>query len=207
MNMMFLNSSQNIQNNNNINQNQSLPNMVYRRNRFIRPLNNMTQQPVIQTPIIEDPKPKMIWGQPIWFLFHTLAEKIKPEFFPTIIKELLNNIYIICTNLPCPLCATHAKEYMDKINFNSIRTKDDLKKMLFDFHNVVNSRKGYPIFTKQELDDKYLNANTIKIIQNFMVHFKDKHRSPKLIADDLMRQRIAVNLQKWFEKNITAFEL
>jgi hypothetical protein len=97
MNMMFLNSSQNIQNNNNINQNQSLPNMVYRRNRFIRPLNNMTQQPAIQTPIIEDPKPKMIWGQPIWFLFHTLAEKIKPEFFSTIIKELLNmngEIYI-----------------------------------------------------------------------------------------------------------------
>jgi hypothetical protein len=208
MNMMFLNSSQNIQHNQS-NQNQSnlsVPNMIARR-RFIRPLNVLNQAPVIQNPIIENPKPKMIWGPPIWFLFHTLAEKIKPESFSTIIKELLNNINIICSNLPCPICSTHAKEYMGKINFNSIRSKQDLKKLLFDFHNTVNSRKGYTIFTKEELDSKYSNSNTVNIIHNFIIHFKDKHRSPKLIADDLMRQRIAANLQIWFQNNITAFEL
>jgi len=207
MNMLFLNSSQNIINNQiNQNQNPSVPNMVSRR-RFFRPLNTLNQQQFVQPVKVEEPKPKMIWGPPIWFLFHTLAEKIKPEVFSTIIKELFNNIYIICINLPCPICATHAKEYMDKINLSSIRSKGDLKKLLFDFHNTVNSRKGYPIFTKDELDNKYSNSNTINIIQNFMIHFKDKQRSPKLIADDLMRQRIAANLQKWFQNNITAFEL
>ena len=95
----------------------------------------------------------------------------------------------------------------NKINFNSIRTKDDLKILLFQFHNEVNQRKGYPIFTIDELNEKYVNANTVNIIHNFMIHFKDKNRSPKLIADDLQRARIAVILREWFQKNIIYFDL
>jgi hypothetical protein len=90
---------------------------------------------------------------------------------------------------------------------NSIRTKEDLKLMLFNFHNEVNKRKGYPIFTIDELNNKYIYANTVNIIHNFMFHFKDKNRSPKLIADDLQRARIASYLTGWFQQNIMYFDL
>ena len=206
MNMNFLNSRQNIPYTN-ISQSPK-PIVMLSSRRFITvPKSLPVNIPVIQQPVVEPPKQTMIWGPAIWFLLHTLAEKIISANFLTIRSELLTNIFSICTHLPCPVCSEHAKEYLGKINFNSIQTKDDLKLMLFQFHNVVNQRKGHPIFTIDELNTKYKQANTVKIIQNFMIHFKDKHRSPKLIADDLQRVRIAASLKEWFQKNIQYFEL
>jgi hypothetical protein len=149
----------------------------------------------------------MKWGEPTWFLFHTLAEKVNDEIFQSIRLELLNLITLICSNLPCPDCANHASEYMKKINFASIRTKKDLKLMLFQFHNVVNQRKNFPLFPIDELDSKYSNANVVNIIHNFMIHFQDKHRSIHMIANDLHRSRIAHQLKTWFNNNIQHFDL
>lgn len=205
MNMNFLNSSQNLPYKSISQPTQPIV-MLSRRRLITIPKSVPINVPVVQ-PVVEPPKQTMIWGPAIWFLLHTLAEKIIPTYFLSIRSELLTNIYSICTHLPCPVCSEHAKEYFGKINFNSIQTKDDLKLMLFQFHNVVNQRKGHTIFTIDELNTKYKQANTVKIIQNFMVHFKDKHRSPKLIADDLQRARIAVSLREWFQKNIHCFEL
>jgi hypothetical protein len=61
---------------------------------------------------------KMKWGEPIWNLFHVLAEKVKEETFANIREELLNIIYTICANLPCPDCANHATTYMNNINYS-----------------------------------------------------------------------------------------
>jgi len=150
-------------------------------------------------------KKKMKWGEPTWFLFHTLAEKVKDEHFQSIRYELLNTIVIICKNLPCPDCANHASEYMKKVDFNSIRTKQDLKLMLFQFHNVVNQKKQFPLFSINDLDSKYSNANLVNIIQTFMFHFQDKSHSIRMIANDLYRSRIADQLKIWFNNNIQHF--
>ena len=147
----------------------------------------------------------MTWGKPTWFLLHTLAEKVKEEQFSNVRKELLDIIYAICTNLPCPDCANHARTYLDGINFNVIQTKEDLKMMLFIFHNSLNQRKGYKIFTKDELDTKYTLANTINIIQNFMAFYLVKNSAPKMIANDMFRRRIMTNVQEWFIKNLYQF--
>jgi hypothetical protein len=207
MNMQFLNLSSNIPKHQmaktNVSpQNTSIPNMFMRR-RFVSVQPSPPQAPVV---VPEEPKPKMIWGAPIWFLFHTLAEKVKEDEFQIVRIELLNNIYAICVNLPCPVCSSHAKEYMDKINFSTIKTKHDLKNMLYQFHNEVNKRKGFALFPVADLDEKYSKAITVNIIQNFMIHFQDKHRSPKLIADDLQRAHIAMKLKEWFQKNIVHFD-
>lgn len=148
---------------------------------------------------------KMKWGQPIWFLFHTLAEKVKVDDFPYIKKELFNNIVLICKNLPCPTCASHATDFMSKVNFNVINTKEELKTLLFQFHNVVNHKKGFPIFTRVELDEKYSKAVTMNIINNFLIHFQNKHRSIQMIADDMYRQRLSLLLKDWFITNINKF--
>ena len=149
---------------------------------------------------------KVKWGPPIWFLFHTLSVKVKESDFSKIRTELLNNTYAICCNLPCPDCANHAKTYLDSINFNMIQTKEDYKRMMFQFHNVVNKRKGYPQFDYGELDAKYSLAITNNIIQNFMIHFQDRNRSIKLIASDLHRVQLSNVLKQWFNNIIQSFD-
>jgi hypothetical protein len=165
---------------------------------------------VVETPVStkDTSKPKkMKWGEPTWYLFHTLAEKVKEEYFSSVRQELLNTIYVICKNLPCPLCANHATQYMNGINFNTIQTKKDLIDLLWNFHNEVNKKKNFPVFSYDQLSEKYSRANLINIIQVFMIHFKDKHASLRMIADDLYRQQISSKMQDWFRKNIQYFNL
>jgi hypothetical protein len=161
-----------------------------------------TPQQVVVTP---SPPAKVKWGPAIWFLLHTLSVKIREDRFQSIRVELLNHIYSICTNLPCPICSEHAKGYLNGINFNTIQTKDDLKKMLWAFHNEVNQRKGYPFFSFEQINDKYSVAVTNNIIVYFMTHFSDRARSAKLLADDLIRAQLCKVLKEWFNNNITAF--
>jgi hypothetical protein len=151
-------------------------------------------------------KKVMTWGEPTWFLFHTLSEKVKEDAFPLIRKELLDKIYSICKFLPCPTCAEHAIAYLNGINFNAIRTKDDLKFLFFNFHNEINKKKGYPIFSFSDLDDKYSKANTVAILQYFMMHFEKKSKSIRMIANDFHRSNLVLSLKEWFNANIQYFD-
>ena len=173
---------------------------------------NIPEPPVSGTKAVStttegEPKKKtMKWGEPTWFLFHTLAEKIKPEYFAQYKNELVEIIKTICNSLPCPTCAKHATEYMAKINFATIRTKADLQVLLWSFHNEVNQRKGFPIFPYESVQAKYSKAITRNIIQEFMSHHEDKHASFRMIADDYFRKKVVSNLKTWFLKNIEIFE-
>lgn len=169
--------------------------------------------PPVNKPVIVDPDTraldhaKMNWGEPTWFLFHTLAQKVKEENFEEIRGELIANIISICHNLPCPKCANHAVEYMKKINIHAILTKEDLKKMLFNFHNHVNHEKRYPIFDYTQLDEKYDKANTINIIHHFMNRYKVKDFNVNMINSNMQRDMIVKKLKVWFKNNIKYFDM
>ena len=150
-------------------------------------------------------KPKMLWGKPTWYLLHMMAEKIQESRFQEIRQEFLNIIFLICSNLPCPTCAVHAKQYLERVKYQWIYTKEQLKQMLFIFHNDVNSRKGYAHFMDKDLDNLYSKSNPPVIIQNFINEFNRKNKSVRLLADDMNRQRIIDTLKVWFNKNITFF--
>ena len=147
----------------------------------------------------------MKWGEPIWFFFHTVAEKVRSESFHIVKQDLLNIIYKVCANLPCPMCANHAIEYMNKINFNAIQTKEQLKDLLFVFHNSVNVRKKFPIFMRKDLDEKYSRANTINIIQHFLNIFQQKTSNIHMIANNMHRTSITNEIKTWFNNNIQHF--
>jgi hypothetical protein len=150
---------------------------------------------------------KMKWGEPTWYLFHTLARKVKSEDFMKIRIELLQNIVSICSNLPCPLCANHAKEYIKQNGLYLIVTKQGLIDFFYKFHNEVNKNKDVPLFEYDQLEIKYNSANTVNIIQNFMIRFQDGSRNIKLIADDLYRKQLTRQLKDWFRNNIQSFDL
>lgn len=164
----------------------------------------LTGQP---NPAVNGVKP-MKWGEPTWFLFHTLAEKVKEEEFSQFRMELLKTIYLICSALPCPECAKHASDYMNGINFNTIITKEDLKLMLFTFHNTVNARKNFPMFSMEELNSKYASSNTVKIIQNFMINFSPlRNKTYTLDVSKHYRQMVSTQLVGWFNDNIQKFHI
>jgi hypothetical protein len=230
MKMMFSRTNQrtmnSINDNNTYNQQQpqniSLPQVgFYRKSRMfsfqipmvnqnVSPINdsNINIVPTLLSPETPSSTPKkMKWGEPTWFLLHTLAEKVKSESFPLIRNELLQNIYNICTNLPCPVCSDHARQYLNSINFNTILTKQDLKIILFNFHNQLNAKKGFPIFMENDLNEKYSKANTVNIIYNFMDSFLENDKIPQMMANGMFRRRIASKISEWFTNNIVYFDL
>lgn len=180
-----------------------------RKNNYLPMINNQinydNKPQQIESPSQNNPK-KIKWGPPTWYLFHTLAEKVNENNFAYIRNDLVNNIISICKNLPCPKCASHASEYMSKININSIRTKHDLKNMLFVFHNEVNSRTGTPQFSYEELNDKYSKAITTNIIQTFFVFFQDKSFNVSSITNNMHRARLIESLKNWFLQNVQFFD-
>lgn len=146
------------------------------------------------------------WGEPFWNLFHVLAEKIDEKYFHNIRTEILNVIYTICSNLPCPECTKHAVNYLNNINFNTIHTKEDLKVMLFNFHNNVNMRKQYPLFPRHILEEKYSCANTLNTVNMFLHEFSRKQKSFHLISDNMQRKQQQQYLHTWFQQNIHMFQ-
>ena len=149
---------------------------------------------------------KMKWGAPTWFFLHTIAHKVRPETFGEIRMELLKMIYMICTNLPCPDCSQHATLYLNGINFNTIQSREDLQMMLFTFHNYLNTKKGFPQFTREQLAEKYALANTANIFNHFITIYADKSKSIKMIADEMYRARIVEQVRAWFLSHTTYFE-
>jgi len=193
--MQFLNKSE-LQKNNNV--------RVMRMTSFVRnvPIANPDPPPPEPDPTVK----KMEWGEPTWLLFHTLSEKAKPGDFDKIRIDLLNAIYNICNNLPCPVCANHATEYIKSSHFFNIKTKEELKMFLYVFHNVVNQKKGFNIFDHNDLSNKYASASTRLIIYNFIAHYQKKNKNMKTLANDMHRTRLINSLKTWFSSNIIYFD-
>lgn len=175
-------------------------------------INNVNKQEAnnkIKPPIrdVQKPdEPKMKWGEPIWFLFHTLAEKIKDEHFQSKKYEMIQLVRSICTNLPCPKCTDHATAYMKRLNLESIKTKRDWKDFLYKFHNEVNQRKHFPEFPYEELDAKYKSANTLKVINYFIAIYREKSRNVQMIATEMTRMRVLRDAQRWLSANLQCFD-
>ena len=166
--------------------------------------NRQVQSPitsVVEQPATVDQSKKILWGPPFWFFFHTLAEKVKPELFHQNRDAILGIVREICENLPCPTCAAHAKQYLNKINFNAIRTKQDFIMMLFEFHNSVNKLKNLPIFPYSELQPKYEKANFINIVNHFMHFYRMEHHAIRLMSEDLYRRRSSKSILDWLHAN------
>ena len=173
-----------------------------------RPRTPMINPPYTRmlNPIKPSDGDRMKWGAPTWRLFHAIPESINDTNFMKHKDSIIRLIVTICGNLPCPSCSDHAKQYMNKVNFQAIQNRDDLKKMLFIFHNSVNERKGYAQFQYSDLDEKYQNLDFKQVVNEFMVHFKQKTYAPNLMAQQMYRQKQVEIVRQWFNDNITYFQ-
>ena len=145
------------------------------------------------------------WGPPTWTLLHTMAEKIKDERYSIIGRQLFNYILQICYNLPCPECSSHAKMFLTKVNANNLSTKNDLKTLLFVFHNTVNRRKQKPLSQIEELEI-YKTKNIINVFNEFIQNYHTRGNMQQL-SESFHRNRLTIQFKTWFMHNIQSFNL
>jgi hypothetical protein len=148
--------------------------------------------------------PPEVWGPAVWILFHTLAEKVSETNFNKISLSLFNMIKFISKNLPCPYCAADATRFLANININKISTKQDLKNMLYVFHNYVNKKKHKLLLISTDLDDLYKNKNLSKVIVNFVKKYNTKGNM-QLLSESFQRKLVLTEFKKWLRLNAEFF--
>jgi len=118
-------------------------------------------------------------------------------------NQFITFSFRIATNLPCPECSQHATAYLSKINPQMIKTKYDLKMLYINFHNAVNIRKDKPIFTIEEADAKYKNANVKLIIEYFFQIYGKKTVNVKLMVNNFHKDILLSEFRTWTIQNIS----
>ena len=130
---------------------------------------------------------KKDWGNAVWYLFHTLAFKLKPEYSKetTVLFYHINNI---CNNLPCPDCQEHATKILARTNPRAVTSsREALIIFLFTFHNIVNKSIQLPEFPKDSLN-MYERANTRNVVAHFINIMKLNINNSKMMMDSFRRQ-------------------
>lgn len=147
--------------------------------------------------------PPEVWGPPVWTLFHTLAEKINEEAYPQLSEKLFFMIKMICSNLPCPYCATDATLYLNKISLANLKTKQQFKDMIYLFHNYVNKKKNKKLFNYVHIP-VYNKYNLIAVANNFIKVYHTRGNMQQL-SESFQRQIVLKSFKKWFCENYKYF--
>ena len=143
---------------------------------------------------------KKDWGNAVWYLFHTLASKLKPEYGSEV-GVLFGHITTICHNLPCPDCQEHASKILATTNVRQVAaTKDTLIQFLFAFHNIVNKRLGVPDFPNENLS-MYARANTQRVVAHFIQVMSTNMNNEKLMMDAFRRQKYMTAFINYIKTN------
>lgn len=151
---------------------------------------------------------KSVWGPCVWYMFHTLAYSIKDDNharFELVKNDFIKFAFRISTNLPCPECSQHAKQYLSRINPAAIKTKDNLKTFFVEFHNAVNHRKGKAVFTIEEADAKYSTANVRMVIEYFFQIYGKKTVNVKLMVNNFHKDILLSEFRAWTIQNSSMF--
>lgn len=143
-----------------------------------------------------------IWGPPVWTFLHTLCVSINDDYFTVSRGLIISSIIDICSTLPCPECSQHASQWLRKVDFNNVKTKDQLSYILFQLHNNVNMRLGKSVFSYGSMVDMYKKERLLETHRNFVRVFHTRGNM-KLLNESFRRKFVLVNLQKLLLQGIS----
>ena len=149
------------------------------------------------------PVSQQMWGNTIWFLFHTILYKINQEDFLKVKKDIIFVIINVCNSLPCPECKEDANNVLKKINLNNINDKNELEKFIFNFHNHVKKKLNKKEFKFEDLKI-YEKANINGIIHNFNIVYNSNNNVPQLMNESFHRTYILPKINESI-KNILKY--
>lgn len=144
----------------------------------------------------------LIWGTYTWYLFHAMAEKINIKYFDEEKENIINHIKSICSVLPCPKCVNHAKICLKYID--NVKTKDELRIFLYDFHNKVNKRRSIHDFDILKLK-VYEKLDFSTTIPTWTKHFKVHSNVPTLMNNTIFRNTIIKKFINYIYANLHKF--
>ena len=139
----------------------------------------------------------MKWGTITWFVLHTLSVKISKEHYFKVKHDLFKHIKQLCFCLPCPMCATHATQYVSKLS--APNSKDDFIKFLVDFHNSVNLKLKKPMFPLEQAS-KYKNVNMVLAFNAFKHIIQKQPYNPKAMMDRIKTRDCVNRLDVWLKQ-------
>jgi len=124
-------------------------------------------------------------------------------FYEQLIVLILLIIFIkkICNNLPCPDCQSHASKFITSLDINQVTDKEKLKIYLLNFHNAVNTRLKKPLFSLDQLNMKYKNANTIAILNNFIKVWQHRNSNVRLLVNSFHKDLLMKDFISWIKNN------
>jgi hypothetical protein len=91
------------------------------------------------------------WGTNCWTFFHAYAHHISNDRFLKTKSMFIETFTKTMLCLPCPLCKKHALAYLKQRPLSRIHSKEELKKYLWEFHNMVNARNSKPTFSYESI--------------------------------------------------------
>jgi hypothetical protein len=134
------------------------------------------------------------WGMPTWVFMHTLLAKIPDDQY--VAGDVLMQIKSICSVLPCPDCASHATQYLSKVDAKQVPTKDSFQRLMWQFHNFVNLKTRKQVYPIENL--AIYNTLSLHFVYNvFLREFTKPQNIPRLFMDSMMRMRIIEQFKKW----------
>ena len=134
------------------------------------------------------------WGRITWTFFHVMSFKIKNEYFDSFKDEYLDMCKQICRNIPCSVCKKHSNIVMDIVDFELIKTKNDLQSFFYDFHNSVNMGTEKPVFPEENML-VYNEFKTEYIIKVF-----------NIVLEKMYKKEIYDIFNIWISNNIDKFD-
>lgn len=140
------------------------------------------------------------WGPATWRLFHSLAVRLTDDNFAAIGSSMTALIVYICSNLPCPDCTRHATAFWKRqLQIHPVRTANDLRQILFVFHNSVNARKRKPQFPIDGID-RYKEVNLAFAFKTFATHYYARGDLSRL-NDTFRRKECLDRVREWIVRH------
>ena len=144
-----------------------------------------------------------VWGPHVWTFLHCFCEKLNNNFFNLNKMEIIIFIKTIMFNLPCPLCSNDTIIKFKMVNYKKIKTKDELKMLIFYYHNNVN-KKLKKKKANIEILEKYKNYNIYKCYKKFLNVYAKRYKFKLNVYSHtfLGKRNIATrNIIKWWNIN------
>ena len=93
----------------------------------------------------------------------------------------------------------------NRLNMNLIKNKEDLIRVMFEFHNIVNVRLNKKVYTIEEINKKYNSANTLRIANYFFYIMNKKINDERAMIYTLNRKIAVKNIYDYVYKNNNYF--
>lgn len=143
-----------------------------------------------------------VWGPIAWYMMHTLASRVNPQFYQNNRETFVNIIKNICAGLPCPICKAHAVKYVRNLSIRHVPTKEHFKQYLKAFHNNVNKLTNKPIV---EDISKYDHFNIFLVFRSFLNLFTYRRYSHQFI-ESMRRRKVSDEIRKLIYGNQKMFQ-